>query len=61
MVALNDQELHGFLKDEYLLVTASPISSSRIRTASNTRPSARVPRFRWKRIASMAAWMSDSR
>ena len=35
--------------------TASPISSSRIRTASNTRPSDRSPRCWWERMASMAA------
>jgi hypothetical protein len=42
-------------------LTASPISSSRIRTASKTRPSDSPPRCRWERIASIAAWMSASR
>jgi hypothetical protein len=42
-------------------LTASPISSSRIRTASKTSPSDRPPRCRWERIASIAAWMSASR
>jgi hypothetical protein len=42
-------------------LTASPISSSRIRTASKTRPSDRSPRCRWERLASIAAWMSASR
>src|SRR5260370_15003047 len=41
--------------------TASPISTSRIRPASNTRPSDRSPRCRWERMASIAAWMSASR
>jgi endonuclease/exonuclease/phosphatase family metal-dependent hydrolase len=40
---------------------SSPISSSRIRTASNTRPSDRSPRCRWERMASIAAWISVSR
>jgi hypothetical protein len=42
-------------------LTASPISSRRTRTASKISPSARSPRCRWERIASMAAWMSASR
>ena len=42
-------------------LTASPISSSQIRTASKTSPSVRAPRCRCERIASVAAWMSASR
>jgi hypothetical protein len=38
--------------------TASPISRSRILTASNTSPSVRAPRDKWTRIASTAATMS---
>src|SRR3984885_12591670 len=41
-------------------LTASPISSSRIRIASKIRPSDRSPRCRWERIASIAARMSAS-
>jgi hypothetical protein len=47
---LGGQGLHGFTD-----------FSSRIRTASNTRPSDRSPRCRWERMASMAACMSASR
>jgi hypothetical protein len=42
-------------------LTASPISRSRILTASKIRPSERSPRSTWERIAPIAATMSARR
>ena len=44
-----------------MALTASPISRSRIRTASNTSPSDNSPRVRWARMAVIAGTMSLSR
>ena len=41
--------------------TASPISSRRMRTASDTSPSDKSPRSKCDRIAAIACWMSSSR